>query len=294
MPDLYSVLISGLTTGSIYVLVAVGFNIAFRPTNVFNFAYGDFVMMGALIAAGLNIRGTFQWFIPLVAVVVIVGALGFLVERAAVTPVMRRSGRDSGWIISTLAVSLVLESLASKVWGSNTYALPPPVFLTLNTSRWGTAYVSSYDVALVVLTLLIVAAVELAYQSRVGRALLAVAEDRGAAEMLGINPRRLSMWSFAASGAFAGLTAVIAAPLLLGSVSLGPNLLLSGFEAAAIGGVGSNKGGLVAGYLLGFAQAASSVFLAPGYAGAVTFAFLLLVLLIRPHGISGQGEVRYV
>ncbi len=132
------------------------------------------------------------------------------------------------------------------------------------------------------------------YRSLWGKAALAVAEDREAALLRGIDPAAISRWSFAFGGAFAALTGYLAAPVLSASTTLGGILLLKGFAAAAIGGLGSNRGALAAGYLIGLAEAASSLWLSPGYHNAVMLVLVLIVLLARPGGLVSSLEARTV
>ena len=143
-------------------------------------------------------------------------------------------------------------------------------------------------------TIVLVLGVEAFYGTRAGKAVLAVAEDRDAALLRGINPNRLSSWSFFLGGGIAALTGVLAAPVLYASTGLGPSLLLKGFAAAAVGGIGNNRGALIAGYVIGLAEAIAATVLSPGYQLAATFAAMLVILLIRPHGLFGRPEARAV
>ena len=147
---------------------------------------------------------------------------------------------------------------------------------------------SSYQLALIVGAVLIVLAIERGYRTRAGKAIMAVAEDRDAALLRGINPERLSRWSFFLGGMFAALTGLLAAPLLYASTGLGPLLLIKGFEGAAVGGIGDNRGALVAGYLLGITEAIGATLLSPGYQTASTFVLLLVILLSSRTGSSAS------
>jgi branched-chain amino acid transport system permease protein len=170
----------------------------------------------------------------------------------------------------------------------------PPEPLSTDSFDLLGANVSSYQIAVVVVTMALVLAVEAFYGTRAGKAVLAVAEDRDAALLRGINPNRLSSWSFFLGGGIAALTGVLAAPLLYASTGLGPSLLLKGFAAAAVGGIGNNRGALIAGYIIGIAEALAAAALSPGYQLASTFAVTLVILLIRPHGLFGRAEARSV
>lgn len=286
--------VGGLTAGSLYALVAMGFNILYRPTNVFNFAQGDLVMLGAMLGATVMTVLGMPWFVGAALAMLAVAVLAFIEERIAVAPVLNRSATGHGWVITTLAVSMIFANLVGLAWGPDPIAVKPPAPLSTETFDLLGANVSSYQIAIVVLTLALILGVEAFYGTRAGKAVLAVAEDRDAALLRGINPNRLSSWSFFLGGAIAALTGVLAAPLLYASTGLGPALLLKGFAAAAVGGIGNNRGALLAGYIIGIAEALAAAVLSPGYQLAATFAVMLVILLIRPHGLFGRAEARAV
>jgi branched-chain amino acid transport system permease protein len=288
------VLLNGITAGSLYALVAVGYNICYRPTNVFNFAQGDFVMLGAMVGATMITVYGQSWIVGVAAAVLLVGLLSGVTERLAVQPIVMRSSSSHAWIISTLAVSLIIANLVGHVWGPDPIRLPPPWPLSMRTFELLGLRISSYQIALILSVLAMVSGIERFYATRQGRAIRAVAEDRGAALLRGIDPARLSFWSFVLAGVFAGLSGVLAAPVLYASLGLAPLVLIKGFEAAAIGGIGDNKGALMAGYLLGVVEALGAVLLSPGYQQATTFFLMLAILLVRPQGLRGKSEARYV
>lgn len=288
------VLVNGLAAGSLYALVAVGYNILYRPTNVFNFAQGDLVMLGAMIGASMVTLFGLPWPVGAAAAAVAMGVLGALEQKFAVSPIVRRSSSSHAWIISTLAVSLIIANLVGLVWGPDPIRLQPPWPLSTETFRVLGVRVSSYQIALIIGCVVIILAIEQFYRGRQGRAVLAVAEDRDAALLRGIAPESLSFWSFVLGGMFAGLTGVLAAPLLYASTGLAPIVLIKGFEAAAIGGIGNNRGALIAGYVLGIVEALGAVLLSPGYQQLTTFVLMLAILLVRPQGLLGTRETRYV
>lgn len=289
-----NIISEGLTNGSIYALVGCSFNLIYRPTNVFNFAQGDLVMLGAMFAATfITVLGA-PWIVGLALVVVLTAAVGFIEERVAISPVLRRSSTSITWVITTLAFSIIIENIVGKVWGPNPRAVKAPPGLSLNSHHLGGALISSYDVFLFVAVLVIVVALEAFGRTRQGRAIAAIAEDRDAAMLRGIDPRSLTRWSLVAGGAVAGLTGLLAAPLFEAGTGLGAQLLIAGFEAAAIGGVGSYWGCLPAGYAIGLVEAFGAAEFAPGYRQLASFLLLLVVLLIRPQGLRGDRELRHV
>ena len=284
---------SGLAAGSLYALVAVGFNILYRPTNVFNFAQGDLVMLGAMISASAIAAGL-PWLAALLAAAALVGVIGLAENFLAVAPIVRRSSASHAWIISTLAYSLIIDNLVGHVWGPDPIRVDPPWPFSVISFTIGGMRTNSYQLALIAVTGLAILGIEQFYRTRAGKAVRAVAEDRDAALLRGINPDRLSRWSFFLGAGFAAITGLLASPTMYASTQLGPSLLVKGFEAAAVGGIGNNRGALVAGWILGLAEALGGSVLSPGYQAASTFGLLLAILLIQPRGLFGQPEARSV
>ncbi|GHE75669.1 branched-chain amino acid ABC transporter permease [Amycolatopsis deserti] len=290
MTPVSEILVPGLTFGSLYALVAIGFNVLYRPTNVLNFAQGDLVMVGAMLMAASGL-GALPWPIALACVVVVVGLVALLEERLAVTPVLRRSSHAAGWVITTLAFSLILSQVAGRIWTAEPRSVAPPAPLSLRPmDLWG-LQISSYQLVVIGVVVALVIALELVDRTRFGCAVRAVAADRDAARLQGIRPDRIGRISFLIGGALAGLAGVLAAPLLLASVTMGFGLLIRGFFAAIAGGVGDHRGALVAGWLLGIVEAVGARYMSPGLQTAVLFAVVVVVLMVRPTGLRRSGGV---
>jgi branched-chain amino acid transport system permease protein len=288
------VLAHGIVAGSLYALVAVSFNILYRPTNVFNFAQGELVMLGAMIFASLASLAGMPWLAAFAATLLAVGCIGLVEERIAVAPILARSQTGTGWVITTLATSLIISNLVGRFWGPDPILVRPPAPLSMDSLDIGSSRISSYEIALVLLTVVLVAIVERVYRTLKGKAVMAVAEDREAALLRGIDPGSLGRWSFFLGAAFAAMTGVLAAPILYASTSLGPDLLLKGFAAAAVGSIGNNRGALIAGYVIGVTEAVGASLLSPGYQEAVIFIVVLAVLLLKPEGLFGSPNARTV
>jgi branched-chain amino acid transport system permease protein len=273
--------------------VAVSFNILYRPTKVFNFSQGDLVMVGAMASALLLTQLRWPWYLALPVAAVAVGALALFAERVAVRPILAR-GHGHGWIITTLAVSMIVTNVVGKLMGSDPVVVPAPWPFSTDPLPIAGATISSWQIALIVGAALIVLGIERAYHSVWGKAALAVAEDREAALLRGIDPQRISSWSWALGGAFCALTGYLASPVLNASTAMGGALLLKGFAAAAIGGIGSNRGALVAGWMIGLTEAVVAQYTSGGYQNAVLLILVLGVLLVRPGGLFSSLEARTV
>ncbi|GAA3928729.1 branched-chain amino acid ABC transporter permease [Actinomadura viridis] len=287
------ILVAGLVFGSLYGLVAMGFNVLHRPTNVVNFAQGELIMIGAMLMAVTPI-GALPWGIAAVCAMAVVGIVTLAEERVAVTPVLRRSSHAAGWVITTLAFSLLIAEAAGRLWTDQPSTVAPPWPLSMDVNEVAGVRFSSYQVAVVAVAVAVVLLLGLLDRSRLGTALRAVAADRDGARLRGIDPTALTRRSFLLGGALAGLTGVLAAPLLLASVTMGLGLLIKGFAALAVGGIGDNRGVLVAGWVLGTVEAAGATYASPGSQPVVLFAAMLLILLIRPNGLRGLAVQRHV
>jgi branched-chain amino acid transport system permease protein len=295
LEDFLALIVSGVTQGSLYAMAAVGLNIAYRPTNVFNMAQGDLLMLGAMFAAGVLGGWGWPWLAAVAAVTLAVGGIALVEERVAVAPLLRNAAQHHGWIISTLAFSIIVVNASDRIWGSDAQFVPPIPGTSTATSRLGPLTFSTAQLAVIALAFASIAAIEWFYRSTMaGKAVNAVAEDREGAKLNGINPLTLTLGSFVAAGMYSALTGVVAAPLVMASTSLGLLLLVKGFMALAIGGVGSNWGALLAGLLIGCVESISSVNLTPGYRQLMLLVVLLLVLLVRPFGLFGKPATREV
>jgi len=295
LEDILALLVSGVTMGSIYAMVAVSFNVAYRPTNVFNMAQGELVMLGAMFAWGLMTVQGLPWIVGAVGAMLAVAAVGLFEERVAVATLIKRPSHHHGWIISTLAFSIILINVGDHIWGTDPQVVPPTPGASLETVQWGSFTFNTQQFVVLAVAVASIALVEWIYRHTLpGKAVLAVAEDRDAALLHGISPSRLTMRSFALAAAYAALTGVISAPLVFASTSIGLVLLVKGFMALAIGGVGSNWGALAAGVLLGCVESISSVLLTPGWRQVLLLMLVLTLLLIRPFGFFGRAGVREV
>jgi branched-chain amino acid transport system permease protein len=197
-------------------------------------------------------------------------------------------------VITTLAFSLLIAEAAGRLWTDQPSTVAPPWPLSLDVNDVAGVRFSSYQVAVVAVAVAAVLLLGLLDRSRLGTALRAVAADRDGARLRGIDPRALTRRSFLLGGALAGLTGVLAAPLLLASVTMGLGLLIKGFAALAVGGIGDNRGVLVAGWVLGTVEAAGAAYASPGSQSVVLFAAMLLILLVRPNGLRGLAVQRHV
>lgn len=276
-------LISGLTNGAIYALIALGFGIIFNATHIINFAQGEFVMLGALIAISLH-----QAFpslpVAFVGAVLLVTLLGLLFERLALRPVKDRSPLTL--IIITVGGAVLLKGLAMLWWGKEAYNLPP--FSGAVPLSLGPATILPQNLWVLGVAALLLAGLEAFFRlTLTGKAMRACAYNPVAARLVGIPAARMVQLSFGLSAALGAAGGILIAPLTLGVYDMGTMLGLKGFSAAILGGLGSSLGGVLGGLLLGVAESLASGLISSGYRDAVAFFILLVVLFVRPQGLLG-------
>jgi branched-chain amino acid transport system permease protein len=278
---------SGITSGSIYALTALGFTLVFNATHVINFSQGQLVMLGGMSAVALHGVGLPLWacFVLAVAIVVVV-SIGF--ERVAIRPLLRKGVLAQ--VIATVGVSFVLETVAMIIWGREAVTLP--AFSGEKPFVVGGATIVPQTLWVVGLTLAIVAALQVFYQrSLFGKAVRACAVDATAARLQGISYRRVVIFSFALTGAISAAAGVMITPISFMSYHSGSMLGLKGFAAATLGGIGNPVGAVLGGFVLGIVEALGVGLVSSGYKDAISFVILLLVLFIRPAGLLGAKAV---
>jgi len=281
-------LITGLTIGSIYAMVGLGFTIIYNSTGIINLAQGEFVMFGGLLmvflTATLKIPVVYSFFITLV----LVTAIGVIFERCFINP--SRHSPLITLLIITVAVSIFFRGIAMFIWGKEPYSLPPftsgkPVMI------FGAAVLPQIFWVLG-LSLLSVILMNLFFNHTItGKAMLACAANRLAASLVGIKVSRMILLSFALSAALGAIAGMTITPITLMEYDRGPLLALKGFCAAVLGGLGSGTGAVIAGFIIGIIESMSAGFISSGFKDAIALVILILVLFIKPSGIFGSEAV---
>jgi branched-chain amino acid transport system permease protein len=278
---------SGITSGSVYALTAMGFTLVFSATQIINFAQGQMVMLGGMMGITLHDAGLPLWacFIGAVAVVAFV-SVGM--EEIAIRPLLRKGVLTQ--IIATVGASFVFETAAMLIWGRD--AKPLPAFSGETPIAIGRATVVPQTLWVVGLTVVVVVALTIFYRkSLYGTAIRACAVNPDAARLQGVSYRRVVVFTFALTGAVAAAAGVMIAPMSFMSYSSGTLLGLKGFAAATLGGLGNPLGAVLGGFVLGIVEALGVGVVSAGYKDAIAFVILLLVLFIRPAGLLGAKVV---
>jgi branched-chain amino acid transport system permease protein len=289
------VLIPGLGLGALYGLVGVSFNLIFAPAGTFNFAQGQIVMVGGLVALSLYQQRGWNVLLALIAVLAIGGAIALAEERIAVWPALRRDPRGIGWVLSTLAVFTIIQNVAIEQWGTTPRTVNAFPGLSIARHHVFGVQIAPYFIGMLLIAVAVTGALHLfLHRSATGRAITAVAQDRDAAALRGINVRRVISLGFIMGGALAAAAGMLAAPLTLATVTVGLTFTFRGFTAAALGGMGDNVGALAGGLALGLVEQGTQRYWQGGYVNFVILAMLLLLLLVRPQGLFGQAVERRV
>ena len=274
---------SGITSGSIYALTALGFTLIYNATGIINFAQGELVMLGGMTAIALYGAGL-PLGVAFAGAVVVVAMLSIIFQQLAIKPLLSKGVLAQ--VIATVGASLALRTAAMLIWGRDAKPLPPfsgdtPIRVLGATLLPQTLWVLG-------VTLVIVLALQLFYRRTLtGKAVRACAINPLAARLMGVSYSRVVLLSFAVAGAISAAGGVMIAPISFMSYSSGALLGLKGFAAAALGGLGNPLGAVVGGLLLGMLEGLGVGYVSSGYKDAIAFLVLLLILFLRPQGLLG-------
>ncbi|MGX1785586.1 branched-chain amino acid ABC transporter permease [Bosea sp. NPDC055332] len=284
MPELLQYLLSGVTVGAVYALVALGFTLIYNASDVVNFAQGEFVMLGGMITF-------FAWQagvpLPLAALLAILAAatIGVLLNKLAIEPA--RGAPVASLIIITIGASIFLRGSAQLVFDKQLHRFPS--FSGDDPLRVFGATILPQGLWVIAGAVTIFLALWLFFaRTLTGKAVLATANNRIAASLVGINPNHMMTLSFAVSAAIGALAGVLVTPITLTSYDLGVAMALKGFAAAMLGGMGVPAGALVGGLLLGLIEALTAGYISSVYKDAVAFVLILVILFARPQGLFGR------
>jgi len=291
MDILLQLVISGAIVGMIYAVIAFGYQLTFATSGTLNFGQGEALMLGALVGLSVFNAGISYWWVLPIACVF--GAIqGFFVEWVGVRPAMKIKS-EFGWIMSTIALAIIFKNVAENIWGRDDLSFPSPLSDTPIT--FGDAYIEPMGLAVIGGALLIMLAVEAFNRFTIlGKAVVATANDRDAAGLMGINTRWVIAFSYALSSLTAAFAGVLIAPLTLTGARMGASLGLKAFAVAIIGGLSSGFGAVVGGLILGIAETMTGFYISSGYKDVPGLVLLLLVLILRPAGLLGKSTIKKV
>jgi branched-chain amino acid transport system permease protein len=305
MSFFFQELVNGITTGALYSLVALGFSMVYGVLKLLNFAHGDLYMIGAYIGFFV-----IQWFggpqhlsiaVPLLLVIMfvlaaaVVGGLGVAIERFAYRPL--RDAPRIAPLITAIGVSFFLESSALLLFGAQYRVYNTADFISLSSGiQIGSVTIDSVQILVLVLGVVLMVGLQLLVnRTRLGRQMRAVAADREAAEMLGINVNFVITATFFLGSALAGVAGIMGG-LLFNQVTstIGFIAGLKAFTAAVVGGIGSIPGAMLGGLFIGVAESFVTGYISSTYSNLIVFGILIVVMLLRPSGLLGRAQLQKV
>ncbi len=280
-------LVAGLTYGTIYAVVGVGFNIIYNATGIINFAQGEFVMLGGMTAV------TLHRFVPLplaiAGAVLVTMVAGALIEMTFIRSLTKPSVLRM--IVITIGISIVVREIALVVWGEGVRALPYFTGNEVSSLGLGGVRVSPQVLWSLATCVVIVAFLRFFFQhTSLGRQMRACAANRDAAALCGVPTKNLVTLSFVLSAGIGALAGCVVSPITYTSYNVGTGLAIKGFTVAILGGLGNSTAAVAAGFVLGVIESFSVSLLPSAYKDAISVAVLLAILFLRPRGMFGSRE----
>ncbi len=280
-----STVLNGLSLGAIYALIALGYTMVYGIAKMLNFAHGDIIMVGAYaILTTLTLSGNL--WVAIIVSIVICSLMGILIEKLAYKPL--RSASPLAVLITAIGVSYFLQGMAQLIFGSKSQPITLPSFGSMQIGKLQVE--TRTIITLVAGALIMIALTVFVKKTRTGRAMLAVSEDKGAAQLMGVNVNRIIMITFAIGSALAACASIF---YLMQIPSISPTLGampgIKAFAAAVIGGIGSLPGAMIGGVLLGLVEKiCASIPAVSPYTTAIEFSLLIIILLVKPIGLLGK------
>lgn len=292
MNDFIQLIISGTATGVIYALAALGFTLLWQASGTVNFAQGEFVMVPAfLMLFFLNFFGAPLWLSFILAAAIAALILGYAFKLVVVDPMIRHGVIPL--VIATLGLSIGIKNGVKAGYSAEAHPFPNTFSDALLSI--GSLKVSYADLGTLVLAGLIVLALQMFLnRTLTGRAMQAVAQNTDAAAVLGIDVKRMTLYTFAINAILASVAALLVTPTYLAKFDMGDSIGLKAFYAAIIGGFNQTRGALLGGVLVGILENLTGAYLSPAYKEGVALMLFLVVILFKPEGLLGRPEERKV
>lgn len=285
-------LVSGLATGAIYALVAIGFTLLWQTSQTINFAQGEFVMLPAFfVLIAYKSLGLPFWFACLIGIAASILVLGLLFKRIVVDPMLRHGVLPL--VITTIAFSLLLKEGVKDFYSAQAQPFPPLV-ADFDISILGGVVSSQSLVVLAVAVSAVVALHLLLTRTRTGREMQATAQNPTVALILGVRVERMILFTFMINATLVALASILISPIYLAKFTNGETLGIAAFIAAIVGGFNQVRGAILGGFLLGVLENFGAAFISNQYRSVVPLLLLVVVILIRPQGLLGRAEERTV
>ncbi|MBP3371269.1 MAG: branched-chain amino acid ABC transporter permease [Clostridia bacterium] len=281
-------LISGISLGSVYAIIALGYTMVYGIAKMLNFAHGDVIMVGAYIAYCVMSYLGLSPIVSVIAAMIVCTLLGIIIERLAYKPL--RSAASLAVLITAIGVSYFLQNSALLIWGSATKIFPTVVAGDGVSLFGGQVRITAVALTTILTCVVIMIALTMFIKmTKIGKAMRAVSEDKGAAQLMGINVNGTISVTFAIGSALAAIAGVLlcsAYPNLMPTTGSLPGI--KAFTAAVFGGIGSIPGAMLGGILLGIIEIFAKAYISTQLSDAIVFAVLIIVLLVKPTGLLGK------
>ena len=281
-------LINGISLGSVYAIIALGYTMVYGIAKMLNFAHGDVIMIGAYISFCVTQYLNLPAWLSVMAAMFVCTLLGMTIERLAYKPL--RSAPSLAVLITAIGMSYFLQNLALLIWGSNPKSFTS--IISFGPLRLFDGQLIISDVAIVTVLACILIMIGLTWftgKTRMGKAMRAVSEDKGAAQLMGVNVNRTISVTFAIGSALAAIAGVLlcsAYPTRMPTTGSMPGI--KAFTAAVFGGIGSIPGAMLGGILLGIIEIFGKSYISTELGDAIVFAILIVILLVKPAGLLGK------
>lgn len=277
-----------LTLGATYSLIAIGFSLTFRTTGLLNFAIPELMMIGAMLGLSLSLAAAIPFYLVAPLAALGSGMLAVLIEKVGIAPIRRRKGALANQIIATIGWAAILSNAAMIIWGPLPMAYPNP--FAGSAFHLGSIPISYEHLIILTSALAVMVLLHVFFKyTRVGYAMRACSDDHEAAMLVGIRPARIAAWGAFLSGSLAGLGGVYIGTLYFVSFEMG-SFGLRTFAAAVLGGFGDIIGATFGGFVLGLIDVTGSYYFPSSYRDVVAYTIIILILLVRPHGLLGKAR----
>ena len=283
--EFLSYMISGVSLGSVYAIIALGYTMVYGIAKMLNFAHGDVIMVGGYVSLLAMSALGLPWWAGVLLAMLVCTVLGVVIEGLAYRPL--RDAPSLAVLITAIGVSYFLQNAAQLIWGASSKSYTPIVSGSLSLGGLSISYISLLTIFMCVVIMVLLTT--FTNKSRMGKAMRACSEDKGAAQLMGINVNRTISLTFATGSALAAIAGVL---LCSFNTSLMPTTGsmpgIKAFTAAVFGGIGSIPGAFLGGILLGIIESLAKAYISTQLANSIVFAVLIITLLVRPAGLLGR------
>ncbi|RFU64768.1 branched-chain amino acid ABC transporter permease [Peribacillus glennii] len=284
MEILIQQLFNGLTIGSVYSLVALGLTLVYGILHIPNFAHGALYMLGGYITLTMMTSAGLHYWLAIFVSILVVGLTGVLLERLVFHPL--RHAPPIHDKIAAIGILLFLEAFAQFVWGADYQSMPTPYDKVIN--LFGITFTSQRLLIIVSAIAVMILLYLFLKKTFIGSTIIAMAQNREGANLVGINTNKVAMLTFMISGALAAIACSLAAPINLVFPGMGHLVILKAFVIIILGGMGSIPGAIVGGYILGFSESLGATYVSNDYKDIIAFVLLVIILSVKPTGLFAK------